>query len=215
MISRIHKPIVSKTTMIKTIIFDIGNVLADFAWKPFFASFKLTEEEISSLAKATIFSSDWVEYDIGNLTDEEILNRFCHNAPQFTEVLHQIDKSWKGIILKTSHAIPWITSLKKQGYQVLFLSNFSSKARRDCADALDFIPMTDGGIFSYKVHMVKPEPEIYQLLIDTYHLTPQECVFIDDTAINLTAAEKFGLHTIQFQTKEQVLKDLAALNVII
>lgn len=201
--------------MIRTIIFDIGNVLADFAWKPFFKTFGLSEEEIKVLAEATVFSKDWVEYDLGNITDEEILNRFCKNAPQFTDLLHEIDKNWKGIILKTSHAIPWIISLKKQGYQVLFLSNFSEKARRECAEALDFVPYMDGGIFSHEVHMVKPYPEIYQLLLDTYQLDPQECLFIDDTLENLTAAEKFGINTIQFKTKEQVLDELDALNIII
>jgi len=201
--------------MIRTIIFDIGNVLVDFAWKPFFQSFGLNDEEIQVLANATVFSKDWVEYDLGNITDEEILDRFCKNAPEFTDILHEIDKDWKGIILKTSHAIPWIISLKKQGYQVLFLSNFSSKARRECSEALDFVPFMDGGIFSHEVHMVKPYPEIYQLLLDTYQLNPQECLFIDDTTENLIAAEKFGIQTIQFKTKEQVLDDLDTLNIII
>lgn len=201
--------------MIKTIIFDIGNVLVDFAWKPFFKSFGLNEEEIKTLAEATVYSKDWVEYDLGNITDKEILARFCKNAPQFTDILMKIDKDWKGIILKRSYAIPWIISLKKQGYQVLFLSNFSSKARRECAEALDFVPYTDGGIFSHEVHMVKPYPEIYQLLLDTYQLNPQECVFIDDTLENLTTADKFGIKTIQFKTKEQVLDNLDALNIII
>jgi len=201
--------------MIKTIIFDIGNVLVDFAWKPFFKSFGLNDDEVKTLAKATVYSKDWVEYDLGNITDEEILARFCKNAPQFTDVLLEIDKDWKGIILKRAYAIPWIISLKKQGYQVLFLSNFSSKARKECAEALDFVPYADGGIFSHEVHMVKPYPDIYRLLLDTYQLNPQECLFIDDTIENLTIAEELGIHTIQFKTKEQVLDDLDTLNIII
>lgn len=197
----------------KTIIFDIGNVLVDFAWRPFFASFGLNEQQIDELAKATVFSKDWVQYDIGYLTDDEILELFCKNIPDYKDVLHDIFKDWGDMILKRDYATNWVKDLKAQGYQVLYLSNFSDKAVRECSAALEFIPYTDGGIFSYLVHYVKPQPEIYQLIIDTYNLTPSECVFIDDTKINLTAAEEFGINTIHFESFEQVCEDLEKLGI--
>ena len=71
----------------------------------------------------------------------------------------------------------------------------------------------DGGILSYQEKIIKPMPEIYQLLIDRYSLVPEECVFMDDTPANLTGAEKFGIHTIHFQDREQAIEELRRLGV--
>ena len=56
-------------------------------------------------------------------------------------------------------------------------------------------------------------PEIYQLLIDRYELVPEECVFMDDTPVNLAGAEKFGIHTIHFQNQAQAIGELRKLGV--
>ena len=68
---------------------------------------------------------------------------------------------------------------------------------------LDFLSEMDGGIFSYLVGAIKPEPEIYQILIDKYRLVPEECIFIDDREANLAAARKLGFQTILFDGYEQ------------
>ena len=95
----------------------------------------------------------------------------------------------------------------------MYLSNFSEKAETDCARALDFIPYMDGGILSYQEKVIKPMPEIYQLLIDRYDLKPEECVFMDDTLVNLEGAERFGIHTIHFHDREQAVMELRKLGV--
>ena len=66
---------------------------------------------------------------------------------------------------------------------------------------------------SFRDKVVKPEPEIYQLLIDRYQLIPQECVFLDDTPKNLVAAEAFGIHTIHFTDREKAITELKKLGV--
>ena len=53
--------------MIRTIIFDIGNVLADFRWKEFFYELGYDDELLKRIGKATVESSDWCEYDRGLL----------------------------------------------------------------------------------------------------------------------------------------------------
>lgn len=117
------------------------------------------------------------------------------------------------MLVRYDYAISWIKELKQKGYQVLVLSNFASKAFDDCQEVLDFLPFVDGGILSYRERVIKPEPEIYQLLIDRYQLVPEECVFLDDTLKNLTAAEAFGIHTIHFKNRELAVEELRKLGV--
>ncbi len=199
--------------MIKTIIFDIGNVLADFTWKEFLEEKGCIGEELERITQATIKSDEWNEYDRGAMTDEEIIQCFINNAPDLEAKIKSYFANVKGIVSRNDYAIPWIQELKQKGYQVLYLSNFSRKADEDCSDALDFIPYTDGGILSYKEKVIKPMPEIYQLLIDRYHLVPDECVFLDDTEKNLTGASEFGIHTIHFENQSQARAELKKLGV--
>jgi len=67
--------------MITTLIFDIGNVLADFIWEEYYRSFGFTEEILDRLAKATVKDPMWNEYDRGVMTDEEVLQGFIDNDP--------------------------------------------------------------------------------------------------------------------------------------
>ena len=83
----------------------------------------------------------------------------------------------------------------------------------DCADSLDFIPYTDGGILSYRDRVIKPGKEIYELLLSRYGLKAEECVFLDDTAENVEAARQLGFAGIVFRTKEQAEEELEALGV--
>lgn len=199
--------------MIKTIIFDIGNVLAGFEWRQHFKRFGYSEEILERMAKATIDSGLWVEYDRGVLTDEEVLEKFVENDPGIEKELRESLSSLHGMLTKYDYAIPWVQELKAKGYQVLVLSNFSEKAYAECQEVLGFLEYVDGGILSFRDKVIKPDPQIYQLLIDRYKLIPEECVFMDDMERNLRGAEKFGIHTIHFTDREYALEELKKLGV--
>ena len=199
--------------MIKTVIFDIGNVLTEFSWQHHFASFGYPDEIVERLGKATVLSPQWNEYDLGNLSEEEILQLFIKNDPALEKELTESLADAGGILKRCDYAIPWIEELKAKGYQTLFLSNFSEKALKDCVHAMDFVPHLDGGIFSCKVHLTKPDPAIYKLILTQYNLTAEECVFIDDTLPNIKAAEALGIHGILFTGLAQAKAALAELGV--
>lgn len=197
--------------MIKNIIFDIGNVLTVFGWEAFFDSFGFSKEVQKRLADATVKSENWQEYDRGKMSDEEILNSFIENDPGIEKELRQIFQSVKGMVTREEFAIPWLQSLKESGYHVYYLSNFSHIAHVDCIEALDFLPIMDGGILSYQDQLIKPQPEIYELLLSRYHLNPEECVFLDDTERNLLPAQALGMKTILVKNHEQAVRDLGML----
>lgn len=199
--------------MITTIIFDIGNVLADFSWKEHYESFGYDEAMVERIAKATVKNPVWNEYDRGVMSTEEIVRAFVESDPEIEQDILRVLQDLGSMVQRNDYAIPWIQELKGKGYRVLYLSNFSEKAETDCAPALDFIPYMDGGILSYQEKVIKPMPEIYQLLIDRYDLKPEECVFMDDTVANLVGAEKFGIHTIHFHDKKQAAAELKELGV--
>lgn len=199
--------------MITTIIFDIGNVLADFTWKEHYERFGYDDAMVERIAKATVGNPAWNEYDRGAMKLEDVIQAFINADPEIEQDIRKVLNNVKTMVRRNDYAIPWIQELKSKGYRTLYLSNFSEKAETECAYALDFIPYLDGGILSYQEKVVKPMPEIYERLIERYNLIPEECVFLDDTQANLDGAEKFGIHTILFSKQAQAIEELRKLGV--
>ena len=69
------------------------------------------------------------------------------------------------------------------------------------------------GFLSDRAHVVKTEPDLYNLLVSRYDLTPERTVFIDDTPANIEAAIKLGWKGIIYKSYEQVKKELQKLGV--
>ncbi len=193
---------------IDTIVFDIGNVLTNFAWEEFLYNKGFDKEMVDRIGKASTLSEDWVEFDRGVLTTEQIIERFVENDPGIEKELRAAYSDLTGIITGRETAIPWIRALQAAGYQVLVLSNFSIQAYETCKESMTFLDIVDGGILSYKERIVKPDPAIYKLLMDRYELIPEKTVFIDDTAANVTAAKAMGWHGIVYKEYDQVVQEL-------
>ena len=198
---------------IDTVVFDIGGVLVNFAWEDFLRNKGYDEEMVQRMGKASVFSDDWIQYDIGNLTVSEIAQLFAENDPEIGDELKKAFSDLTDVCTKRERTIPWIHALKNAGYKVLFLSNFSKPALEGCQDAMAFLSETDGGILSYRDHVVKPHEDIYHLLEERFDLTPGKTVFIDDTAANIDTARAIGWKGIVFQSYDQVEQELKNIGV--
>ncbi len=199
--------------MIKNIIFDIGNVLVAFDFWNFYRSFGYEEETVQRLAKATALSPVWNELDRGAVPFEEILQGFVKNDPELEPVIRRTFESVEGLLHKYEYVDEWLQEFRDKGYKVYYLSNFFQKAEQDCIREIDFLPEMDGGILSYQEKLTKPEPKIYQLLLERYGLQAQESVFLDDTEKNIKGAEAEGIHGVLFRSREQAMEELKKLGV--
>ncbi len=199
--------------MIRNIIFDIGNVLTDFRWNDFLHDKGFDAAMADRIAKASILTPLWNEIDRGVWSREKLMEEFVRMDPDIEAQLHMAFDNVTGMVTKREYAIPWLQELKAGGYRVYYLSNFSEKAYEDCLDALDFLPFMDGGILSFRERLIKPDAEIYRLLLSRYSMKPEESVFLDDTLANVDAARALGIHGICFRTKEQAEEELRKLGV--
>lgn len=194
--------------MIDTIIFDIGRVLVKFEWREYLASFHFPPETEKILGKAMFLNPVWQEYDRGALPDEQILSLLSLSAPGYEAEIRTVFEQFPSCLVQLPHAVPWISSLKKRGFRVYYLSNYAETTRRKNPEALRFMELCDGGLMSYEVKLIKPEPAIYEALFDRFSIIPEHAVFLDDTRPNLDAAEKFGLHTVLFRDYESAAAEL-------
>ena len=199
--------------MIRNIIFDIGNVLAAWRWREYYESLHFDPEITERLARATVLSPLWEEFDRGEMDEEVLLGKFIENDPELAEEIRGIRDNIHDMLGRYDYAVPWLEDLKSRGYKVYYLSNFSRLAHEKCLHALDFLPLMDGGILSYQEKLIKPEPAIYQLLLNRYGLKAQECVFLDDTQRNIEEAVRQGIEGILFRNQVQAIGELRKLGV--
>ena len=189
--------------MIKTVVFDIGKVLTGFEWDDYVRS--LFDEETAEKVTHAMFGSHyWHELDRAVLNEEEILELFYSNEPEYKA---EIDEAFARVgecVSKRDWVVPLIESIKERGYKVLFLSNMSEHVIDSNPEAFAFTEHMDGGIYSCHVHSIKPDAEIYEKLFERYDLLPWECLFIDDTMANVTAAKSLGMKAIQYVDPEQI-----------
>lgn len=194
--------------MIKNIVFDVGNVLVEWDPKKALRELGIDGEDMEAVLNATVRSDVWNESDRSTLSDEELLSRMIGNAPGYEEQIRQLWEHVQLAIWQFDYSRAWINRLKENGYRVYILSNYSKYAYEKTIEALSFLEDVDGALFSYEVHQIKPEPEIYLSLLQKFHLNAEECVFLDDRKENVEAAKQQGICGIQFHTYEQAVAEL-------
>jgi len=100
-----------------------------------------------------------------------------------------------------------VREYRKQ-YKTAMLSNYSEMLR----PMLETYWRVDGAfdeiIISCEVKMIKPDPGIFELTLARMGCLPEETVFIDDRIKNIEGAQKFGMHTVHYQNRQQSLYDL-------
>jgi len=69
----------------------------------------------------------------------------------------------------------------------------------------------DNITISYEIGFVKPNPEVYRIASQGVGVSPAECLFVDDSRINIEAAHKFGMQTILYNHFGTLPKKLKAL----
>jgi len=178
---------------IKNIVFDLGQVLLKYDWASYLTSLGYKGVEFDILADAIFRNPDWETGDAGTVTPEEWEQLFLENVAEYKEDIKKVYNGIQYTIEKFPYTDEWIQLLKKEGYHLYFLSNYSEKLHKDTIHHMDFLAQFNGGIFSYEVKCIKPDLKIYELLLEKYNLDPAETVFFDDRKENVDAACKLGI----------------------
>ncbi len=198
--------------MIDTVIFDIGNVLADFRWREFLREFGYDEKTCERIGLAAMKSKAWNDFDAG-MDEEKVLEEFIANDPGLEKELRTVFSDIGGTIRMYDTSIPLLESLREAGYRRLILSNLSKKTVRECAKDLVFLDHVDGGILSYRVGLVKPGKDIYLCLMRRYGPDPSRYVFLDDREENIITARELGMNGIVYRGLESAIRELETMGV--
>ena len=167
--------------MYKSIVFDLGGVMVDFAPRAYLVDRICNAEIEEQVYDLTFGSKEWKQLDAG------LVSRFDGNQAMLRNA-------------KTAGREFYLSNIPEDVLALL--------KERGVLDRFD------GGVASCEVHINKPDPRIYQALLDKYGLKASECVFIDDNLANVQAA--FTLGFVGIRMKESVgtlIRSLATCNV--
>jgi 2-haloacid dehalogenase len=198
---------------IENIVFDFGGVLVNWNPRYLYKDHFQNDKEMEHFLK-NICTDEWnLEQDRGRtLMEGTVLlqNKF----PEFHSMIQLFYDKWD-TMLKSD--IPETVSLLyklKTKYKIYGLTNWSAETISIAYDRFPFFKEFDGIVVSGQEKMIKPNKQIYHLLLDRYNLKAENTIFIDDNMDNIRAAEEIGFQGIHFESPSQLETRLSSINVI-
>lgn len=190
----------------KNIIFDFGNVLVQ--WHPEL----VYGDYFGNEAKAWWFlrhvaDMDWRQrIDAGESVDGCIREKQAQ-YPEYAEAVELYRSRWREML---TDEVPGmrevILELRTMNYEIYGLTNWSMETFPEARERFGILQMIDRYVVSGAEGLVKPDPRLFQVLLDRYQLKAEECLFIDDNPDNVAAAKGMGMQGIVFNGAKDLRK---------
>ncbi|WOD43662.1 HAD family hydrolase [Hwangdonia lutea] len=182
--------------MIKTIIFDFGNVFINLdiegALQHALNTFKIEALSDEMIAINSL-------YEQGLMSTIEFLGFYAENFPELSK--EELIEVWN-FMLKDfpKHRLEFLQNLKKQNtYKFILLSNTNELhinwIKENISFYEDFKSCFDAFYLSHDIHLVKPNTDIFEFVLNENTLKANTCLFIDDNEHNIKTAESMGFNT--------------------
>ena len=193
----------------KNIIFDVGKVLIKWDVRPFFFHLLGDHDAVEDFLTEVDFFSWNLELDRGLCFQDGVKNQ-SEKFPQYAALFEAFDQGWpKTVPGSIEGTVDILSQLKAKNIPLYAITNFSHEK---WPIACEMFPYHGNSfidtIVSGEHKMIKPDPAIYQLLLDRNQLKPEDCIFIDDTSENVEAAIALGIDGLLFTSPEQFASDL-------
>lgn len=197
----------------KNIIFDVGSVLIGYRWREMCLDEGWDEEMAEKIGRGFFLSPLWPDFDAGIVRIKELLADVVEKYPELEKEARFFITGGKKMVVERPKVWDLVKKLKEKGYRLYLLSNYSEELFTVHTAGLPFLDFVDGGVISYEIHQIKPNPPIYEHLMEKYRLKAEDCMFFDDRPENTEAARKLGMQavTVVDGSEELLLRELEKL----
>ena len=194
--------------MIKNIVFDLGNVLLDFDPERYLENLGY-QGKVKEQLKSEIFKTDeWLMLDRGTISQEDAVEIWQQRNPDLRVEITDVMAEWEKILTLKKDSLEILKSLAAKNYNLYILSNFHEKAFTYVSNKYNFFDYFDGKVISADIGMIKPDPEIYEHLLNKFNLEAGTTLFIDDSQKNIAAAINKGIRVIHFKDAASLKEEL-------
>lgn len=192
--------------MIKTIIFDFGNVFINLDLEGAMKN-ALELFEVETLSEEMLAFNSF--YEQGLISTDEFIGFYLENFPKLTK--EQIVGAWN-FMLKDfpKHRLEFLKELKASSkYKLILLSNTNELhinwIKEHVSFFEDFKACFDAFYLSHEIHLVKPNTDIFEFVLNENNLKANACVFVDDNLDNINTAKSLGIKTWHINQTEDVI----------
>ena len=196
--------------MIKNYIFDFGNVLAEFYPEKLAAPYVENAEMRQRVCEVVFDRIYWDRLDKGDATDSEVKAGMCSRlSAEEGKLACIVYDNWVKTLSPVKNMQQLVCDIKKSGKKLYLLSNISKGFANSYADVKwikELLDNFDGVILSGPIGKVKPKRDIFEHLLETFGLKAEECLFIDDSRINIEGAEAVGINGYLFDGDAETLR---------
>ncbi len=192
------------------IVFDLGAVVLH--WQPAQLLQRLLPQHAHDDASTAHwlaaffqgYGGDWGAYDRGTVEPDALVQRIAARTGLDASAVRQVVEAVPQELQPIPQTVAFIGRLRAAGHRLHYLSNMPAP----CAEVLEsreaaLFAQFESGLFSSRVHLIKPEPAIFARAIEHFGAEPAELVFLDDHGPNVLAAQAAGWRALRFEDAAQ------------
>ncbi|MEM7025954.1 MAG: HAD family phosphatase [Pseudomonadota bacterium] len=190
------------------IVFDLGGVLID--WDPRYLYRKLIDHEPTmEWFLDEVCHMEWnVEQDRGRPFAEAV-EEAAGRHPDQRELIEAYHHRWQEMVAGAiEDTVAILLELQAAGYELHALTNWSAETFPLARSRFGFLDHFETITVSGEERLIKPDPRIFELMLERISHPAQRCVYIDDSAKNIDAASALGFDAIHFTTPSALRSDL-------
>ncbi|GAB2784869.1 HAD family hydrolase [Dyella kyungheensis] len=199
---------------IDTVIFDLGNVL--IGWDPRRLYRQLIEDEAQmEWFLREVCNSEWNEQQDAGRPWTEATALLRGRFPEHAELIDAYHLRWEETLVGAMEdSVALLAELRARGVRLLALTNWSQQTFPIARQRFAFLQWFEGIVVSGEERLIKPDPRIYQRLLERYAVDPSTALYIDDSARNVAAAESLGMHGWWFRGADGLREQLIELELL-
>ena len=199
--------------MIKTIIFDLGNVLVYFDEMPIFRKWAAAgNKKISQVMDYYKKSRPRRDFEKGKISPKQFYDKTVQDLG-LKMTINDFRKNWNEIFTLNKGAERIVKSLKGK-YNLILLSNTNIWQYEYVKKKYKVVDLFDEHILSYEVGMRKPNPMIYLIALRKSKTLPFNCAYFDDIPQFIKVAGIIGIKAFQYKEIEKLRNDLNKLKIL-
>jgi glucose-1-phosphatase len=180
---------------IEALIFDIGNVLVPFDWRPFRNRLQAGCSNLTPDVEKE-FRELIVRFDVGEMGGE-MFSRLAIRMIGFQGDEREFTSIWNGIFGSNPRMERSILALKDR-FPLFLLSNTSDLHLAYLMQNYTVLQHFADGVFSFRARCAKPDRKIFETAIQQFGLQPEHTIYVDDLAPNVRSALDIGLKAIRY-----------------
>jgi putative hydrolase of the HAD superfamily len=199
------------------VVFDLGAVV--FRWRPAVLLSQVLPHRAADAVRAEALvrsffqdfdGGDWGAFDRGTIGVPQLVPRMAERLGLPASEVQQVVDAVPAELQLLPDTLALMQRLRTAGHGLHYLSNMPAPYAEHLEGRFPFEQWFDGGVFSSRVQLIKPEPAIYALAQRQFEAAPDELLFIDDSPRNVEAARAAGWQALHFTDAQRLQADLLA-----